>query len=116
MPRQWLFLTNHALVLIHIAEFPDSTLRDIAASADITERAAQPIIRSLEAEGIISKRKEGRRNHYRVDLAKVMEHQVQAQYTVLDLVRRIADLANQLRRPEGEDDDDPPAPGGPPAP
>ncbi|MGB5167994.1 MAG: MarR family transcriptional regulator, partial [Acidimicrobiia bacterium] len=37
-PRTWTFLTNHARVLILIAETPSIRLRDIAARIGITER------------------------------------------------------------------------------
>ena len=61
---RWDFLTNHALVIIHVIENPRSTLREIAAAAGITERAALSILRALEEEEIISRVKEGRRNRY----------------------------------------------------
>lgn len=60
----WTFLTNHARVLILIAESPGSRLRDIADSIGITERAAQRIVAELEAAGYLSHEKEGRRNRY----------------------------------------------------
>ena len=39
--RPWHFLTNHAQVLLAIADDPDTRLRDVAQIVGITERAAQ---------------------------------------------------------------------------
>ena len=98
MPK-WGFLTNHALVLLHVAENPNSTLREIASAVDITERAALSLLRALEEEAIISRRKEGRRNHYRVDLHAVFRHQTQGVYNVQELVTLMAELFRRLQRP-----------------
>lgn len=64
--QTWTFLTNHARVLISIAEAPGIRLRDIADRIGITERAAQRIVAELESAGYLSHIKKGRRNHYHV--------------------------------------------------
>jgi DNA-binding MarR family transcriptional regulator len=43
-PGTWVFLTNHAHVLLCIARDPRSRARDIADQVGITERAAQRIL------------------------------------------------------------------------
>ena len=63
---QWSFLTNHARVLVCIAHDPGVRLRDIAATLDITERTAFGIVTDLAEAGYVVKRKEGRRNRYRI--------------------------------------------------
>ena len=60
------FLTNHGLALLCIAHDPTQRMRDIAASLDITERAAQRIVGDLVEQGYIDRSKEGRRNVYAV--------------------------------------------------
>ena len=62
----WAFLTNHARVLLCIARAPNARLRDIAACADITERAAHEIVTQLCEAGYISKQRTGARNVYEV--------------------------------------------------
>jgi len=47
----WTFLTNHAHVLVCIAEEPDIRGRDVALRVGITERAAQSIIADPPARG-----------------------------------------------------------------
>ncbi|MEX2158625.1 MAG: MarR family transcriptional regulator [Dehalococcoidia bacterium] len=101
---RWRFLTNQALVLIHVYEHPRSTLRDIAAAVDITERAALSLLRQLEQENFVERAKEGRRNRYTVDLAAVLAAQTQGPYNVAQLVSRLANLAAQLRKAAGDED------------
>ena len=93
----WGFLTNHALVLIHIGAHPRSTQKDIAAAAGITERAAHTILRRLEADGIISREREGRRIRYEVDFDALREHQLQAPYSVAELAEGIMAIFRRLQ-------------------
>jgi uncharacterized membrane protein len=62
----WDFLTNHAHVLICVADDPGIRLRDIAAAVGITERAAHRIVSELVESGYVLRQREGRRNHYEV--------------------------------------------------
>jgi DNA-binding MarR family transcriptional regulator len=62
----WTFLTNHARVLMCIAQDPGVRLRDIAARLDITERSAYGIVTDLAQAGYIVKQKDGRRNRYQI--------------------------------------------------
>jgi DNA-binding MarR family transcriptional regulator len=63
----WVFLSNHAHILLCIARDPDSRTRDIAEQVGITERAAQRIVSDLIAEGYLKRTKNGRRNHYEIN-------------------------------------------------
>jgi DNA-binding MarR family transcriptional regulator len=65
------FLTNHGAVLLCIADDPQIRMREIAATVNITERAAQRIVADLIAAGYIERTRAGRRNRYtvRTDLA-----------------------------------------------
>ena len=62
----WTFLTNHALVLLCIADDPEARLRDIAVSLNMTERTAFGIITDLVEAGYVVKEKDGRRNRYHI--------------------------------------------------
>ena len=64
----WAFLTNHARVLVCIAHDPGIRLRDIGERLGITERAAHRIIAELAAAGYISRQRNGRRNHYTINV------------------------------------------------
>jgi hypothetical protein len=65
-PANWSFLTNHARVLICIAEDPGIRLREIGAATGITERAAHRIVGELVDAGYVTRRRIGRRNQYTV--------------------------------------------------
>jgi hypothetical protein len=64
--ESWNFLTNHARVLLRIAEDPGARLRDLAAAVGITERSAYGIVTDLSAAGYVLKQKDGRRNRYQI--------------------------------------------------
>ena len=64
--ESWSFLTNHARVLLRIAQDPGARLRDIAAALGITERSAYGIVTDLTRAGYVVKEKDGRRNRYQV--------------------------------------------------
>ncbi len=63
----WKFVTNHALVLGLIAQQPRVTAREISINIGITEKSTRKIISDLEAEGYVTKKREGRRLRYRVN-------------------------------------------------
>jgi hypothetical protein len=62
----WSFLTNHAQVLLCIAQDPGIRLREIGEAVGITERAAHRIVVELAVAGYISRRRNGRRNDYTI--------------------------------------------------
>jgi uncharacterized membrane protein len=62
----WSFLTNHAQVLLCIADDPGIRLREIGERIAITERAAHRIVSDLADAGYISRQRNGRRNHYKI--------------------------------------------------
>ena len=64
----WGFFTNHALLLLSIAMDQSATVREMAMSVGITERAVVAISQQLEEDGIIVRRRIGRRNEYQIDL------------------------------------------------
>lgn len=75
--RSWTFLTNHAQVLLCIAENRLITTREISEIVGITERSAQRIVDDLEAEGYITRQRQGRRNRYEVHPEISMRHPAQ---------------------------------------
>lgn len=86
---EWAFLTNHALVLSYIARHPRITARDLASAVGITERSIRKIIADLLAAGYISKRREGRRNRYRVNPTLSLRHPSHGETAVGDLLRAL---------------------------
>jgi DNA-binding MarR family transcriptional regulator len=63
----WGFLTNHALLLLSVAIDNGATVRELAQSIGVTERAVVAILNQLEDEGIVVRNRQGRRNTYAID-------------------------------------------------
>lgn len=80
--RTWTFLTNHAQILLCLAETPDIRLRDVAERVGITERATQRILAELVEAGYVKTERVGRRNRYTVDRQHAMRHSAQLGYEV----------------------------------
>jgi hypothetical protein len=85
--RSWTLLTNHGRVLLLIAAHPDSRLRDLAAGAGITERAAGSIVSDLEEAGYVTVTRQGRRNAYVVHPDRPFRHPAEAGHDVGELLR-----------------------------
>lgn len=85
----WTFLTNHAHVLLLIAQDPEILLRDVADKVGITERAVQRIVADLEAGHYLDRERTGRRNRYRVHADLPLRHPVEAHRTVAALLALI---------------------------
>jgi hypothetical protein len=65
---RWTFLTNHARVLMVIAQAPAARLRDIAAACETIERTVQMIVSDLERAGYLIRERDGRRTRYTLHL------------------------------------------------
>jgi predicted transcriptional regulator len=85
-PATWVFLSNHAHVLLCVARDPEARARDIAERVGITERAAQRILSDLIGEGYVSRTKVGRRNRYAVDRRGHLRHPVFQQLEIGPLI------------------------------
>ncbi|CAA9464855.1 MAG: FIG01042703: hypothetical protein [uncultured Solirubrobacteraceae bacterium] len=89
----WTFLTNHAHVLLCITRDPEARLRDIAQLVGITERAAQRIVAELEAGGYLTRKRDGRRNHYDVHADVPLRHPIERDHTVGEILAVLRDRA-----------------------
>jgi len=87
--KTWTFLTNHAQVLLCLAEDPDIRLRDVAERVGITERASQRILAELVAAGYVSTSRVGRRNRYTVDRERAMRHSAQLGHDIGNLLEAL---------------------------
>lgn len=84
--KSWTFLSNHAHVLICLAVAPEMRLREIAARVGITDRAVQTILVDLEAEGLLTRKREGRCNRYALHLDQPLRHAVESHRSVRELI------------------------------
>lgn len=86
----WTFLTNHTHVLVCLARSEDITLREVAAQVGITERAVHAIVTSLESEGVLTRKREGQRNRYKLNRSYRLRHPLESHRKIGDLLDLIA--------------------------
>jgi DNA-binding transcriptional ArsR family regulator len=93
----WTFLTNHALVLSYMWRHPRTTARELGDAIGITERATRRIIADLDEAGYIVKKREGRRNRYRVNTDLPLRHETNQETAVGDLLQALAGKRKRQR-------------------
>lgn len=89
--RNWYFLTSHAIVLLKVAETPGVTVREIAESAEITERQTHRVLADLVEEGYVSRERRGRKNVYEVERSRPLRHPAVAARSVGELLQIIGE-------------------------
>ena len=94
----WTFLSNHAHVLLCVAQDPDLTIRALSDQIGITERAVQRILSELQQAGYVDKRRSGRRNRYVVDGDRPLRHPLEAHQKIGALIGLIARRPRASRR------------------
>ncbi len=87
--RSWTFISNHGLVLLHVAKQPQSTVRDIALTLNLTERTVHKLINELEAEGYIERQRVGRNNEYTIKPHAELRHEIIRDVTVRDFLKTL---------------------------
>src|SRR4030042_1649977 len=98
----WKFVTNHALVLCQIAQQPRITLREISSTIGITERATHRIVSDLEADGYLTKKREGSRLRYRVNPDVCLRDEMLQDRAVGDLLELIGWKRRRRQREKKE--------------
>ncbi len=81
----WTFLTNHAHVLICIAQNPEVRLAEMARKVGIGERAVHSIVHDLVETGYVDLSKSGRHNVYQVRLDRPLRHPLEAGHQIIDV-------------------------------
>ena len=97
MAKRWNFLSNYGLVLTHLVQNPRATLREIARGTDLTERAVYQIVRDLEVNGFIQKRREGRRNIYTVNEGALFSFPVYQQLNIAQMITALRRMMEERR-------------------
>jgi DNA-binding MarR family transcriptional regulator len=87
---QWTFLSNHAQVLLCVAQDPSSRLRDIGERVGITERAAHRIVDELVEAGYLTRERRGRRSQYTIVDHLPLPDPLVREQRVADLLRLLA--------------------------
>jgi predicted ArsR family transcriptional regulator len=86
----WTFLTNHTHLLVVLNREPDARIRDLAEEVGITQRAVQRILAELVLDGILTIKKEGRRNIYRIKRTARLRHPLEKKHTLSELLTMLS--------------------------
>jgi DNA-binding MarR family transcriptional regulator len=78
----WTLLTGHGHVLVEIARNPEARIRDISPVVGLTERSVQAIVADLEAQGYLTRARNGRRVVYTVNRDSLFRHSAQDEQRV----------------------------------
>jgi predicted transcriptional regulator len=94
----WTFLSNHAHVLVCIAQQRDVRLAELARRVGIGERAVHRIVHELVDAGYLTVRKDGRRNVYDIDLDRPLRHPVESAHLLRSIIEPLIAPPAQTRR------------------
>ncbi|MGJ8651852.1 MAG: helix-turn-helix transcriptional regulator [Opitutaceae bacterium] len=88
MPQssKWNFFSNHACVLISLAQNPNQSLREVALVVGITERAVQRIIADLEEANYLTRERQGRRNVYQINRDVEFRHSILSSHKLSEVL------------------------------
>ncbi|HVO25394.1 MAG TPA: helix-turn-helix domain-containing protein [Candidatus Margulisiibacteriota bacterium] len=93
----WTFLTNHAHVLLCIAQDPAVRMRDVAVRVGVTERAVQRIVAELEEGGYLKRERTGRQNRYEICSSLPLRHPIERDCAVSSLIKMVLGAAAKAR-------------------
>jgi hypothetical protein len=65
--KNWNLMATHGVVLFYIAANPDSTMRQMSESLNLTERRIAQVVRDLAEADLLTVTRTGRRNSYAVN-------------------------------------------------
>ena len=83
----WTFLTNHAHVLLCIAQNPEVRLAEMARLVGIGERAVHSIVTDLVEAGYVIRTKQGRNNVYEVNLDQPLRHPLESGHQIAEIFK-----------------------------
>jgi DNA-binding IclR family transcriptional regulator len=86
----WTFLTNHAHVLVCVAQNPEVRLAEIARLVGIGERAVHSLVQDLVDAGYVMRARNGRHNVYQVNLDRPLRHPLEAGHQIAEVFGPLA--------------------------
>lgn len=93
MSKNWTFLSHHAHVLLALSENPDLTIEELAKIAGLTTRSIVNVLKDLEDGGYLVKSREGRNNHYEINLKAQLRHSTSREHTIGELISALGQIA-----------------------
>ena len=101
---EWTFFSNHAHVLVCLAQNPGALIREVADRVGVTERTAMRLIARLEEAGILKRVKQGRRNFYQIETSEHLRHPLEAHCTIDELLTMISKSGGDTTLHRSEDE------------
>lgn len=86
----WTFLTNHAHVLVCMAQNTEVRLAEIARLVGIGERAVHSIVQDLVDAGYVTRTRSGSHNVYEVFLDRPLRHPLEAGHQIAEVFGPLA--------------------------
>jgi len=86
----WTFLTNHAHVMVCIAQNSEVRLAEIARLVGVGERAVHRIVQDLVDAGYLTRTRSGRHNVYEVHLDRLLRHPLEAGHRIAEVLGPLA--------------------------
>lgn len=93
--KRWTFLTNHAAVLLYIAQHSEDPVSAISDALGLSERATAGIIADLREVGYITARRVGRHNSYTINGEMPLRRPYHSGVTVNDLLQTLAAVSDE---------------------
>jgi len=91
----WTFLTNHAHVLVCVAQNPEVRLAEIARLVGVGERAVHSIVQDLVDAGYVERTRNGRHNVYEVRLDQPLRHPLEASHQIIEVFGPLTTIDRQ---------------------
>jgi predicted DNA-binding transcriptional regulator YafY len=86
---RWRIFSKHGLALLHLAQKPQSTARELADFIGVTERQAQRLLADLRRDGYIHYERQGKRHRYKVNEDQTLRHPNLAKLPLSSLINLV---------------------------
>lgn len=93
LSKNWNLMATHGVVLFYIAANPDSTMRQMSESLNLTERRIAQVVRDLAEAGLLEVKRNGRRNSYTVNPEAKFRHPTLSHITLGHFVEMLSSPA-----------------------
>lgn len=95
--KDWNFITNHGLVLLHISQYTQCTTREMASTIKATERTVHRVLIDLEKEGYITRERAAKGNIYQINTGQKLKHELTRDLIVADLLNLLGHKKKRKR-------------------
>jgi DNA-binding MarR family transcriptional regulator len=100
--KDWCFITNHGLILLHLSQHPRCTTHELASAINATERTVHRVLIDLEGEGYIARHRAGRCNMYQINSRRHLKHELTRDSAVGDLLNLLGHKRRQKQQKGNE--------------